>query len=305
MTNEEFVRYAYGRAEVKDIQGWIDCFTPDGVFVDNSVEVTYTGPEELAKPVEYYGAAFSDMHRELYDIYVSGEVVVVQLALQGTHDGALHLPFGMLPPTGNPLADHLITPQNSAFLLIDWQPTQISTVRSMDQDLLLRNAVSTVRTVKAYGVPVVHSTVNVASGQQQPTVPELAELVQDDDPIDRTTMNSWEAIQFVHAVRATGRRKLILCALWTEICMAFVALDALREGYEVYPVVDAIGGTSLEAHRAGLERSVQAGAQPISWVSLAGELQRDWGRQETVPALVEIVLTDRLLKESAEVGAPV
>src|ERR1700750_3508758 len=77
-----------------------------------------------------------------------------------------------------PLADHLLTPQNSAFLLIDWQPTQVSTVRSMDQDLLLRNAVSTVRTVKAYGVPVVHSTVNVASGQQQPTVPELAELVQ-------------------------------------------------------------------------------------------------------------------------------
>ena len=208
-------------------------------------------------------------------------------------------------PIRDPLADHLITPQNSAFLLIDWQPTQISTVGSMDRDLLLRNAISTVRTVKTYGVPVVHSTVNVASGQQQPTVPELAELVQDDNPIDRTTMNSWEDIEFVDAVRATGRRKLIFCALWTEICMAFTALDALREGYEVYPVVDAIGGTSLEAHRAGLERTVQAGAQPISWVSLAGELQRDWARQETVPALVEIVLTDRLLKESAEVEAPV
>jgi len=204
----------------------------------------------------------------------------------------------------DPLADHLITPANSAFLLIDWQPTQISTVRSMNQDLLLRNAVSTVRTVKAYGVPVVHSTVNVAAGQQQPTVPELAELVQDDEPLDRTTMNSWEDVGFVSAVRATGRRKLILCALWTEICMAFVALDALREGYEVYPVVDAIGGTSSEAHRAGLERTVRAGAQPISWVSLAGELQRDWARLETVPALVEIVLTDRLLKESGDAQAP-
>jgi nicotinamidase-related amidase len=207
-------------------------------------------------------------------------------------------------PIRDPLADHLITPQNSAFLLIDWQPTQISTVRSIDQDLLLRNAVSTVRTVKAYGVPVVHSTVNVASGQQQPTVPELAELVRDDAPLDRTTMNSWEDTEFVAAVRATGRRKLILCALWTEICMAFVALDALREGYEVYPVVDAIGGTSPEAHRAGLERTVQAGAQPISWVSLAGELQRDWARQQTVPALIEIVLTDRLLKQPDQVEAP-
>jgi nicotinamidase-related amidase len=208
-------------------------------------------------------------------------------------------------PIRDPLADQLITPQNSAFLLIDWQPTQISTVQSMDHELLLRNAVSTVRAVKAYGLPVVHSTVNVASGQQQPTVPELAELVQDDKPIDRTTMNSWEDTEFVDAVRATGRRKLILCALWTEICMAFVALDALREGYEVYPVVDAIGGTSLAAHRAGLERTVQAGARPISWVSLAGELQRDWARQETVPALIEIVLTDRLLKESADVESAV
>jgi nicotinamidase-related amidase len=207
-------------------------------------------------------------------------------------------------PIRDPLADHLLTPHNSTFLLIDWQPTQIATVRSMDHDLLLRNAVSTVRTVKAYGVPVVHSTVNIASGQQQPTVPELAELVQDDEPLDRTTMNSWEDVEFVAAVRATGRRKLILCALWTEICMAFVALDALREGYEVYPVLDAIGGTSPEAHRAGLERTINAGAQPISWVSLAGELQRDWARQETVPALVEIVLTDRLLKELDPVEAP-
>src|SRR6201985_2366783 len=167
----------------------------------------------------------------------------------------------------DPFADHLITPQNSAFLLLDWQPPQIATVRSADQDLLLRNAVSTVRTVKAYGVPVVHSTVNVASGQQEPTVPELAELVEDDPPLDRTTMNSWEDVQFVDAVRATGRRKLILCALWTEICMAFVALDALREGYEVYPVVDAIGGTSEEAHRFGLERVMQGGAQRVTWVS--------------------------------------
>ena len=98
--NEEFVRSAYRIAEERDIHGWIDCFTPDGVFVEMSVQVTYRGPEEVAKPVEYYGAAFSDMHRELYDVYVSGDVVAVELALQGTHDGALHLPFGMLPATG-------------------------------------------------------------------------------------------------------------------------------------------------------------------------------------------------------------
>ena len=200
-------------------------------------------------------------------------------------------------PVRDPIADHLITPQNAAFLLIDYQPSQLAGVRSMDRDLLVKNAVSTVRTIKAFGVPVVHSTINVATGRGGPTLPELVGLLADDKPLDRTSTNSWEDIEFVQAVRATGRRKLIVCALWTEICMAFTALDALREGYEVYPVVDAIGGTSPEAHRAGLDRVMQAGGQPISWVSLAVELQRDWARQETVQEVIKIVLTDRLLKE--------
>ena len=200
-------------------------------------------------------------------------------------------------PVRDPLSDHLLTPENAAFLFIDYQPSQLAGVRSMDQALLLSNAVSTVRTIKAFGVPVVHSTVNVATGRGGPTLPELAGLLADDKPLDRTTVNSWEDLEFVQAVHATGRRKLIICALWTEICMAFTALDALREGYEVYPVVDAVGGTSLQAHRAGLERVTQAGGQPISWVSLACELQRDWARQDTVQAVIEIVLTDRLLKE--------
>ena len=197
----------------------------------------------------------------------------------------------------DPLSDHLITPQNSALVVIDYQPAQVGAVRSMDRDLLVKNIVSTVKIAKLFGVPIVHSTVNVKSGRGKPTVSPLAELLGDDPPIDRTSINSWEDSGFVRAVRATGRRKLIFCALWTEICMAFPALDALREGYEVYPVVDAIGGTSLEAHRAGLERVMQAGGQPISWVSLASELQRDWARQETVADVVEIVLTERLLKE--------
>jgi nicotinamidase-related amidase len=200
-------------------------------------------------------------------------------------------------PVRDQVSDHLITPQNSAFLLIDYQPSQLAGVRSMDRDLLVKNAVSTVRTIKTFDVPVVHSTINVSTGRGGPTLPELAALLADDKPLDRTTTNSWEDIEFVQAVHATGRRKLIICALWTEICMAFTALDALREGYEVYPVVDAIGGTTLEAHRAGLDRVMQAGGQPVSWVSLAVELQRDWARQETVQSIIEIVLTDRLSKE--------
>jgi isochorismate hydrolase len=143
---------------------------------------------------------------------------------------------------------------------------------------------------------VVHSTINVAGGSG-PTVPELADLLEDDPAIDRTTMNAWEDTAFVDAVRATGRRKLIRCALWTEICMSFPALDALREGCDVYTVTDAIAGTSLDAHRAGLQRFIQAGGRPSSWVALAGELQRDWARAETVEGLRQIVLTERLLQE--------
>ncbi len=168
------------------------------------------------------------------------------------------------PPVRDPVADHLLTPQDSALLVIDYQPSQFAGVNSIDRGLLLDNIVSTVKTAKAFRMPIVHSTINVAAGRGRPTVPEL--------------------------------RKLIICALWTEICMAFPALDALREGYDVYPVVDAIGGTSEEAHRAGIERVVQAGAQPMTWVALAVELQRDWAREETVADVIEIVLTERLLK---------
>jgi nicotinamidase-related amidase len=195
------------------------------------------------------------------------------------------------------LGDHLLTPKNAALLVIDYQPSQLAGVRSMDRDLLLKNVVSTAKIAKLFGLPIVHSTINVKTGRGQPTLPPLAEVLAGDPPIDRTTTNAWEDANFLDAVRATSRRKLLICALWTEICMAFPTLDAMREGYEVYPVVDAIGGTSLEAHNAGLQRVVQAGAKPTSWVALAVELQRDWARLETVQEVVQIVLTDRLLKE--------
>ena len=198
-------------------------------------------------------------------------------------------------PIRNPLVDHLLTPQNSALVVIDYQPNQIRAVTSMDQALLVRNIVSVARTAKTYRLPIVLSTVNVAHGSG-PTIPALKEVLADSSEIDRTQINAWEDVEFRQAVEATGRTKLIMTALWTEVCLAFPALDALRAGYDVYPVVDAVAGTSPEAHRAGLERIVHAGGQPISWVSLACELQRDWARQDTVPAIVDIVLTSRLLK---------
>jgi nicotinamidase-related amidase len=198
-------------------------------------------------------------------------------------------------PIRDPLTDPLLTPQNAALVVIDYQPSQIQTVRSMDHDLLLDNIVSVARIAKTYDLPIVLSTVNVANGQG-PTLPELKAVLSDSQEIDRTQINAWEDTEFRRAVDATGRKKLIMTALWTEVCLTFPTLDALREGFEVYPVVDAVGGTSPEAHRAGLERIVQSGAQPISWVSLACELQRDWARVETVPDIVDIVLTTRLLQ---------
>jgi len=199
-------------------------------------------------------------------------------------------------PMRDPLTDPLLTPANSALVVIDYQPTQFQTVTSIDRDLLKRNIVTVARLAKAYGLPIVLSTVNVAANGLPPTIPELKEVLSDLVEIDRTQINAWEDTEFRQAVEATGRKKLVMTALWTEVCLAFPSLDALRAGYEVYPVVDAVGGTSLEAHRAGLERIVQAGAQPISWVSLACELQRDWARTDTVPQVVDIVLTSRLEK---------
>jgi nicotinamidase-related amidase len=195
----------------------------------------------------------------------------------------------------DPVKDHLLTPENSALIVIDYQPSQFATVTSMDHQVLTDNIVSVARLAKTFKLPIVLSTVGVEGRGQAPTIPELKAVLADDVEIDRSEINSWENDAFLQAVEATGRKKLIMTALWTEVCLAFPALDALRAGYEVYPVTDAVGGTSPEAHRAGLERVVQAGGQPIGWVSLACELQRDWARIETVPDVVDIVLTSRLL----------
>jgi len=194
----------------------------------------------------------------------------------------------------DPVTDHLLTPQNAALVVIDYQPSQVQTVTSMDRELLADNIVSVARLARTFDLPVVLSTINVANGQQ-PTIPELKAVLSDSVELDRTVINAWEDPAFRRAVEATGRRKLIMTALWTEVCLAFPALDALRDGFEVFPVVDAVGGTSPEAHRSGLEGIGQAGAQPISWVSLACELQRDWARVDTVADVVDMVLTTRLL----------
>jgi len=192
-------------------------------------------------------------------------------------------------PIRDPVSDHLLTPQKAALLIIDYQPTQVNSIKSMDQAKLVENIVTVTKTARAYGLPVVLSTVNVRTGVNKPTVAPLLEAVGNIEAFDRTTMNAWEDVEFRKAVQATGRRKLVMTALWTEACLSFPTLDAIREGYEVFVVVDAVGGTSPLAHETALRRVEQAGAQLISIPSLLCELQRDWARKETVPAFVDLL----------------
>ncbi|QRP63069.1 hydrolase [Rhodanobacter sp. FDAARGOS 1247] len=189
----------------------------------------------------------------------------------------------------DPVSDHLLTPQNAAVLIIDYQPVQVSSIASRDKRQLVANITALARIAKLYRLPVVLATVNVSTGRNQPTIHQITEVLGDVPIIDRTSINAWEDKDFVDAVKATRRRKLIMAALWTEVCLVHPALDALADGYEVYPVVDACGGTSLEAHNAGLDRLQQAGARPTGWVQLICELQRDWNREATVPGFGEIL----------------
>lgn len=185
--------------------------------------------------------------------------------------------------------DHLLTPQNAALVVIDMQPVQVSSIASMDRREMVTNVSSVAQMAKLYKLPVVLSTVNVKSGLNKPMIGQVANVFPEIEPIDRTTLNAWEDANFRKAVEATGRNKLIFAAIWTEVCLAFPVLSALRDGYEVYPVLDAVGSTSLAAHKAGVHRMMLAGAQPITWTGLICELQRDWARRETVPDFARIL----------------
>ena len=192
-------------------------------------------------------------------------------------------------PIRDSIVDHLLTPQNSVLLVIDYQPTQVNSIKSMDHQTLVDNVVTVAKTARAYGVPIVHSTVNVKTGANQPTVQPLLDAIGGGNVLDRTQINAWEDVEFRRAVESTGRRKPIMTALWTEACLAFPTLDALRDGFDVYPVVDAVGGTSVTAHETALRRAEQAGARLITIPQLLCELQRDWARQATVPAFVSLL----------------
>lgn len=191
-------------------------------------------------------------------------------------------------PIRNQESDHLLDPKNSVLIIIDYQPTQINSINSMDRHQLINNIVLLGKVAKVYNLPVVLSTVNAKNGRNKDTISALHNVLGDIPSYDRTSINAWEDKEFYEAVIKTGKKKIIIAALWTEACLTFPTLDALKEGFDVYPVVDAVGGTSLIAHETALKRVEQAGAKLTSIAQLVCELQRDWNRNETVPGMVDI-----------------
>lgn len=182
----------------------------------------------------------------------------------------------------------LLTPDNCALMLIDHQPFQISGVQNVDPLIMLNNVVYLAKLAKAFGVPTLLTTVTEERGGY--LYKQLQDVFPEQKPINRTTINTWEDPRCVEWAKKTGRKKLVMAGLWTEICLAFPAIHALGDGYEVYAVTDASGGVSKEAHEVAILRMVQAGVVPLTTAVFGGELQRDWAREATVPKMGEILL---------------
>ena len=184
-------------------------------------------------------------------------------------------------PIREPRGDHLLTPENCVVTFIDYQPEQYSTITSTSTEAINLGVVSLAKLATAYDVPVVLSTVGVDLGVNTGTTEALRSALPDVEEIDRTGVNAWEDADFRDAIRATGRRKVVIAGLWTEVCLTFPTLDMLAEGYDVYPVIDAVGGISPVSHEQAITRMVKAGAQPVTAISFGAELMRNWARPDS------------------------
>jgi nicotinamidase-related amidase len=177
------------------------------------------------------------------------------------------------------------TYEDCALVLIDYQPEMFEVIRSeTDADLVELNVRLLARTAKALDMPIVLSTVGVGYGFNGPTVPAILSELEGIDPIDRTSMNAFEDDAFREAVAATGRKRLIIGGLHTEICLTFASVQALKDGYDVMYVTDAVGGRSQVAHRTGIERLGHAGAVATTALAVNTELFRDWATPAAGPA---------------------
>ncbi|KAK1177424.1 hydrolase [Streptomyces sp. NBS 14/10] len=182
----------------------------------------------------------------------------------------------------------LLTPDNAVVLFVDHQPQMFFGTGSGDRTTIINATVGLAKAAKVFDVPTVLTTV-AAESFSGPILPQLAEVFPEAEIIDRTSMNAWEDPALVEAVKATGRTKVVIAGLWTEVCLVLPVLSMIAQGYEVYVVSDASGGVTPQAHEHALQRMIQAGAVPVTWVQVLLELQRDWARTETYGPVTEVV----------------
>ena len=183
----------------------------------------------------------------------------------------------------------ILTPQNSTLVLIDYQPQTVVGVQSHVHSLVMNNVVGLAKTAKVFDLPTILTTV-AAETFTGPLMQAITDVYPDKPVYDRSSLNAWTDNRVVGDIEKAGRKKLIMAGLWTELCLTLPVLSALDHGYEVYIVTDASGGASAEAHAMGIERMVQAGAVPMSWIGVISELQYDWADTEPYEAVNQLVI---------------
>jgi len=184
----------------------------------------------------------------------------------------------------------LLTPGECVLALVDHQPQMFFGVGSHIRETIISNATALAKSAKLFKVPVVLTTV-AAKSFSGALMPEIQAVFPETQPIDRTTMNSWEDVNFKAAIEKTGRKKIVLAGLWTEVCVCFPLIGAIADGYEVYFVADACGDITVEAHERAVQRAIQAGGVPMTSLQVMFEWQRDWARTETYDGCMEILMT--------------
>jgi nicotinamidase-related amidase len=184
----------------------------------------------------------------------------------------------------------LLTPDNCVVTLIDLQPQMLFGVSNFDRQAIINNNVALSKAARVFDVPVVLSTVET-KGFSGNMWPQIQAVFPRQAPIERTSMNSWDDENFVAAVKKTGRKKIVLAGLWTETCVALPTVQAIHDGYEVYVVEDCCGDVSQLAHDNAMKRVIQAGAKPVTALSVMLEWQRDWAHKDTYDAVMDIVKT--------------
>ena len=189
-----------------------------------------------------------------------------------------------MPKTG---LGALLRPEDSILVLIDHQPYQFTNLNSHEPTMIVNNVVGLAKTAKVFNVPTILTTVIEERGGY--LIKGLQDVFPEQKPINRTFINTWEDPNVTDIVKKSGRKQLVLAALWTEICLAMPAIQALGEGYDVFVVTDASGGVSEEAHDMAVRRMAAAGAVPITWLAVMAEWQRDWAREKTATALAGVL----------------